>query len=289
MGNGLAAWNEWKARCALGLCGVEARAALRAFAEARFRHFAQAAGDAAGPAPAGEPDVSGPDAWHLFETHLTVNTTAAGKRYKDWLFARVDGVDADALDTICGGATLLMRDVVREHLRRERSPSWMASLDRPVCESEGVPLTFGDLLPDSAAPGQEPELRELAAMARERAAAFFAEMSRREKTVLLAKTLGLSLAHPAVEQEAGCLKSMLSAACGAALRRLVEQIRADHPGEDEETVRLLSAMTLSELRDRAERWGKSEKSVARLFLIVEGRVSGFAGGSAARAPESIEE
>lgn len=87
------------------------------------------------------------DGWHRFETHLLLKNTRGGKRYKDWLFARAEHVEWHPWDAIQGGATLLLRDVVREYLRREHAPDRVTSLHRPVGMVGDSNVTLEELLP----------------------------------------------------------------------------------------------------------------------------------------------
>lgn len=267
----VACWIEWKQRCALDLCSAAARTALRSFAGARCQNFARKCretGRADGAAP---PLLAAADAWHLLETHLVVKTDAAGKRYKDWLFARVAGrAGQAALDAIQGGATLIMRDVVREHLRREYSPREFTSLNAPLSDGD-VPLTLEDILPGGADPADEAGQREIERLAGEHASGFFREMSRRERVALLARELGLSLAHPAVARAAGCGKSMLCAAFRESVTRVAARLLADYGREDLPGVRVLTVRVLDRLTKAVLDWAAiSENACAHLFSLAGG-------------------
>jgi hypothetical protein len=264
-------WSEWKRRCALGRCDPETRRALRQFAHQRFRRYAARGAPAVSAAQrplaaaALEPDA----AWHLWETHAVTGTGRGGRRYKDWLFARAASAGDAPVDVIEAGGALLMRDVVREWLRREFSPAMMTSLDAPLPGSEG-PVTLGDLLPGTADPLDDISRREVDALAARVADETLAGMTRRERVALLAKFLGLSLAHPAVEEAGGCRKTVLNEACVRMMDALGARIRRTFAAEDPACLPALGAAALRRLRERLESEEKAEKRCARLFMVMEG-------------------
>src|ERR1043166_7378398 len=267
----LQSWIEWKQRCALGLCSQETRSGLQRFAEIRFRNFLRKYvsrtnldEDQALPTPS--------DPWHLFETHFTLKRSGEGKHYKDWLFARLEDSTDPALDIIQGGATLLLRDVVREYLRREHSPSTVQSLNQLGSKDE-CELTLEDLLPGGIDPAKEAERHEFERIAHGQAATFFARMSRRERVGFLAKPLDIPLAQPGVQKAAGCGKSMVHAAFREAVMRLASRLRTDFGDDDSEAVRLLTVMTLGEINQCVLDWGNSESECAQLFWIAGEQVA----------------
>lgn len=263
-------WKEWKQKCALGLCGTEARRELREFARMRFHRFAEAycRGTGANDANALTPDAG--EAWHLFETHFCLSGSREGKRYKEWLFVRprVDRV-AD-LDSIQGGATLIMRDVVRERLRREVAPRWIASLDAPAaCSQDGSSLTLGELLPAALECANDMEYSELERMAETDAEGIMAALERRERIAILANALGLSLAHPAVVRIADCSKSALNNAFHSALSGMAGHVRAQHPREISDILATLACLVFKVVQKRILKWGKLESECAQLSVLVE--------------------
>ena len=274
----LEAWTEWKRRCAADLCSASAQSALRDFALSRFRIcFRRHAGR--GPA-AEDSAVSPKDAWHLFETHLVTGNTRQGKRYKDWLFARVpDGADEGAtLDTVQGGATLIMRDVVRKHILREHTPRMVLSLQQPV-GGAGSDLTLEDLLPGTLDTADDVARREYARLADRHADTFFEEMTHRERIALLARQVGLSLAHPVVVKAAQCGKSMVNAALKSFVTRATSSLQTSYANEDTECLHLLCLMTLDSVTERILSWGFSEKGPGRSFLVVKGTEETACGAS----------
>ena len=264
-------WAVWRRKCALDLCPADTQSALRAFAEARFHRYVCAY---ARDTNASNPRALTPDpreAWHWFETHLRLRNTREGKSYKEWLLARTEADGRLTLDSIQAGATLLMRDVVREYLRREFSPRTMVPLDAPAETSpDGLSTCLQELLPGPLSTPDDVATRELKSMAASEAGHVFDALSRRERVALLAREIGVSLAHPAVTELAACGKSVLSTAYHSALQTVAGHVRARHPQDDRETMAALSVRIFEEVKVRVLSWGRSENACARLFSIVEG-------------------
>lgn len=263
-------WEEWRKRCALGLCVETTRHALRQFAAARFASYVDAYAHRVNfTRPAAL--LPGPDApWHLFETHLCTRRNRAGKSYKEWLFARGAAGAADEFDTLQGGASLLMRDVVREFLRRECPARGVDSLDQPVAGAAGrAPVTLRELLPGTDDVPGEVEAREIRSLAAPAADVMLAGWNRRRRVALLARELGLSLAHPVVVAAVPCRKSALNKAYHEALRAVAAWPRARHPGEDCDWQAAMSRQILEELKKRILLWGRAENACAPFFLIME--------------------
>lgn len=265
----LAAWVEWKQQCALDRCGEHTRAALCKFAWQRFRLYATRYAGSTN-APAGEvPVPEGRDAWHLFESHMAVKSTREGRRYKDWLFARTrHSADSD-LDVVQGGATLIMRDVVRNHLAAECTPRHTVSIDREYAGAGGCTLTLADLLRSGSDPAAEAAEGEYRRLAWNYARDTFNDTLPRERVALLARAIGLPLSHPAVTAAAGCGKSVLCAAYQALITRVAERLAATYHDEDRASVMHLALMTIGALKERVFRWGKSEMTLGALFNSVE--------------------
>lgn len=209
------------------------------------------------------------DTWHLFEVHLVTHHTRQGKRYKDWLFARIRNSPDDPVDIIRSGATLLMRDVVREHLRREFAPPHVVSIHTPLGNQGEGSLTLEDLLPSTPDPLDGVAQRECERLARTHADEAFAQTRHDERVAMAARTLGLALSHPVVENAAGCRKSRLYDAYRAMVQRVGRHIRAVY-ADDPDTALTLALTTVSHLTGLALEWAKTEKACARLFMFVEG-------------------
>jgi hypothetical protein len=264
-------WQEWRELCALGRCAPETQACLEHFAQARFQllvaRYAHRTGveEVRSLTAAMKPR----DSWHLLESRFVANRTRRGKSYKDWLFARLRNSPDRPLDVVQGGATLIMRDAVREHLRREFAPPRTRSLDQPVRSAAGTPVTLAELLPDEQHVAEQAAQREYLRLAEAQAEAVFEESSRRERALLLARGLGISFNSSALEELLGRKKSVLSQAYRRFVEGLAARIRRLYPEEDGQALLTLSCMTLEEVTQRAIRWGKSERSLAALFLSVE--------------------
>jgi hypothetical protein len=174
------------------------------------------------------------------------------------------------MDSVQRGATVIMRDVVREHLRREFSSRMMVSLDAPAGSSGAdsspplAELLAGPL--DNPSEVEERELKHLAAQEADKA---MAKLDRRERIALLARELGLSLACPDVTQAAECGKSVLNTAYHNALQELAGHVRLTYPKEDKSTLALLTVLTFQEARRLILSWGRSEKATARLCILVD--------------------
>lgn len=266
----LSAWVEWKSRCAIVLCDESAQAVLYEFATTRFRRYVERYANATNVRQAGviAANVDDAEAWHRFETHLTVTSTRGGKRYKDWLFARVPRRGSAPRDVIEGGAALLMRNVVREYLAQEFPPPGTVSLSRPVATGrDGAGLTLTDLLAAGASPADETARREYEELARGHAVPLFGELTRRERVALLAKRLGLSLARPEVERVAGCRKSMVNEAYRALVRQVDARVRARYADDGKDAVMALVLLVCEALEKCAFEWGKSERACRNLFMV----------------------
>ena len=263
-------WNEWRSRCALALCHEETQGALRAFGWRRFRQFTAAYAHWANLAQPAAATPSPRDAWHCFETYLRLRNTRQGKTYKHWLFARPTADGAPSLDSVQGGATLLMRDVVRECLRREFADARTDSLDAPLARDDDEPVPMlHDFLPGEIDTSQEVERREMEAIADAEAAGALASLDRRERIALLARELGLALSHAAVIRTADCAKSSLASAYHGALQGLANYVRSKYPREDNLALATLTTLVFGHVRHRILLWGKLENDCAGFFSLVE--------------------
>jgi hypothetical protein len=256
-------WCEWHTQCAAARCQASTREALRLFGWARFKHYAVICG---GPAitTGALPDAAG--CWHLMETRLATGRTRQDKRYKDWLFDRAGGTTA-TLDAVQGGASLLLRDVVRDFLRREGPRARHLSLDAPMGEGAGA-LSLAELLPDS--PDTTMEERDLGRLAHPLAQAFFDRLSSRDRLVVLARHLGVPLYHPAVESLAGVRKSRVATLWQDVFRRLAAWVDQEQEGEEHSARLAICLLAATEMGKLVFSWGRLEKAAADLFLLAEG-------------------
>lgn len=263
----LDSWLEWKARCAIDLCGEPARAYLQSFALARFRHYVARCAPALGLSGGLHGDMGGRDAWHLLETRLTADEGRRGKRSKDWLFRRAELSTDSPQDVIQGGASLIMREAARDVLRLEASPVGMISLHEPLVGGNGD-WTLEDLLPGRLDPVDQVAIREYERLAVEHAGSVFEGMSRRERIAALTRRLGLSLAHEAAEQVAGCGKSALFEAYRAMAGRVAAMVRVRYAGESTESQVALSLLVVDKVADGAVLWGRAERGCSPLFAAA---------------------
>jgi hypothetical protein len=261
-------WTEWRERCALGRCSPDTQANLREFAAAGFHGFLRRYVHLTNVPPQTAHQLQPSDPWHLFESHLTLRQSRAGKRYKDWIFARASQAQpGPALPLVEGAAGLLIRDTVREYLCHEQSPARSISLNQAT--EAGTSLQ--DLLPGTVNPLQEVEQRELERIAHSEADGRWKDLDHRERLVLLARALDLPLSDPDVETAAQCRKTTLSKTYRQLVQRLFQQLRAKYVDDDRESVLYLSLFTIEALKNRTVDWGTAEISCARLFLKVKSK------------------
>ncbi len=264
-------WTVWKQKCALGLCPADIQNALRDFAHARFYKFACAYSKETNMSNPQALTPEPPEAWNRFESSLCIRDTREGKCYKEWLFADYGSGSDSPVAGIEAGATVLIRDVVREYIRQEFSTRWMAALDAPVKgDNNEHTISLHELLPGSTDTTQEVERRELEHMAEKEAVEAMKTLSHRERMALLAREMGLSLAHPAVTAAAGCGKSVLNTAYHDALHSLAGFVRAKYPQEDRSAMAILTIMIFERAKKLILLWGKSENVCAELCMLVKG-------------------
>lgn len=260
----LNAWVEWKQQCAADACSVETQKQLRTYARSRFDRFVRFYSSETEP-------PSHDDPWHLLETRLALTNNSKGKRYKDWLFARVETSDDDPLDVVQGGASLMMKTVVREYLRAEAPGRDTVSLSQPMRKGGETTLTWLDILPAGLDPASEASLREYEELAARHVPDFLADMSKREQVVVFSKHAGVSLAHPRVERLAGGKKSVLNTAYREFLARVAGKLAAQYEQDDPESILTLALMTVQKLSEEIFLKKKSENTFASLFMLVKGR------------------
>ena len=208
-------WQLWRDVCALARCTDEARHDLQGFACNRFtRYLQKSRPSAAAPSAA--------DAWHAFESYLALGHNRTAKAWKQWLFAR--GGKKPTRDCVQGGATLVMRDVVREHLRREHAPVWMTSLDAPV-EGQRAPYisptnSVADLLPDPVDPLIAVDANEQMQLADHLYPMVTQQLPFRDRIALTVHQAGKALYHTSVLTAAGCSKSSICNALHHGMQKL---------------------------------------------------------------------
>jgi hypothetical protein len=239
----MSSWAEWKERCAAALCADETRHQLETFVTAHFNRRVQAYTHRS-TSDGRIASIPAIECMHRLESSMVINRNGQGKAYKDWLFARA--ANGQALEALESGVVLLIRDVVREYLRREHSPSFMISLNDSLT-SDPHGLTIEDLIPCDTDPSEEASLRELEQLASWHAQQWDEELDHRERIALLAREMGLSLAHPEVEHAAGCRKSVLNDAHQKMCERVVSDLRNKYQNEDGHALKILTIRTLTAL------------------------------------------
>jgi hypothetical protein len=198
--------------------------------------------------------LSDSDAWHLLETHMTLPHAANSKAYKQWLFARTEGSPDAPFDIVQGGATLLMRSVVREHLRKEYSPTSHVSTNQPPAANDSATAMNEAWLSGTTDTRDSVALRELRAMASQDATARFGQLDTRTRLALAARHFRVALSSLALLALAQCGKSAMHSAYRDAATSLLDDIRATYSGEDETTVRELALLTFESLTHCCVEW-----------------------------------
>jgi len=258
-------WTEWQERCALGLCAEATAKRLVSYGHSRFLYYARkylrrtALRDARTITPSPE------QCWHLFETRAAIGRTREGKSYKRWIFARGETSHDNLLDVVQAGATLLFRDAVRDHLRKEAPPAQCLSLQAPLRTPDDA-LTWEDLLPGTPDPGDALALRELDRMAVRYADALLPETTRREQLLLLARASGVNFSSKPLARAAGCGRSAMYNALRGLLRRITGRLAADLEGEDRQTLALLTLKIVDELKKATAGKKKLDKRHGRFFI-----------------------
>lgn len=263
------AWSHWEEHCAVDLCPTSSADVLRKFGQWRFMTYLNRYASRTG--HRGEsfatPDIRG--AWHRLETHAQVSATRAGKRYKAWLFERAKNeTGAQWVSAMEAGASLLIRDVVREYLRREHKPHFMESLHRPLETGASVSAssyTLEELLPDTTDPLGPVMDRETDALAEQEAASFLTTMSRRESIVLWARGAGFPLADPDLLAWADCGKTAMHTSHSRCVARLCQSLKQAYPDETPAAWVLLARKTLATMQSALFLTLNAEKGGARFF------------------------
>lgn len=265
-------WEEWKERCAIDLCGSDARADLCAYGGqviARlWRKFSSNLSD---------PFDSHQQRWHLFESYMHACSARTGKRWKDWLFEKAERSGDPFVVVLEKEAYECMDSTVRKycagegHRKAHQAGVWLNHWDEPVSNSVQSAMTYGEVFAgnpweDTA---QMAAWNELCAIAQAEAEALFSTLDRAGKTVLLAEYLGISLALPAVEGMAGKGKSVLygrqKAISENSRRRLLEK----YSSEDARTLEALVALAAEALAAAGFRWGQSENPADPIFTCKQ--------------------
>ncbi len=188
------------------------------------------------------------DGWHLLESHACVANNRAGKRYKDWLFDRADKHGGDFAAAMEQGATLLMRDVTRQHLRNEYAPAFMTSLNKPVVRDEQT-TTLENFLPDHIDPFNEIAEREWHELAERHAGEFLAGMDERQGMAVWARDRGISFSDRAVLKKLNCSSALLHKTYQRLMREIGTALKKNYPDETPSALTRLACMIHANLAE----------------------------------------
>ena len=259
-------WTEWKTLCARKLCGEDTQNRLGSFAQSRFgiqlrRQITTTNlrnSDALRQLPSAD------DAWHQFESYAALKETRQSKRYKDWIFARVENGNSAPLDIIQSGASLIMRSVVRTHLRAEYAPRKAISMDQPLGDSD---LTMGDLLPGKVNPADAVVANEYNILAEQYAESIFEKLVQRERLGLLAKLSGIALDNAELLVAAKCGKSTLNQVTRNMLNKLRDDIKREYCDDGQDAIVAFTVLVVQYLEKVLNNWKSLENNLPSCFYI----------------------
>lgn len=257
----LADWLQWRRMCALALCEPDTQQRLHSFVHKRFTHYATACTHLT-PFNRGEDFTPPPDrAWHAFETLLRIRGARTGKSYKRWLLQC--GPDGEyRLDRVLAGASLLVRDTVREHMRHEVANRILVSIDAPLPGHSGTGLSLAELLPSDSDTRADVQRRDLNNLAAREAAKLATRLTRRQKIALVARELSETRAPRQALTTARCGRTMLANAHREALLAIANHVANCFPNDTKEERAGLAVALLASLK-------------ARLLSQAKNRWSGF--------------
>jgi hypothetical protein len=261
-------WNEWKERCAVRRCSDGTQAALHTFGGQRFRTLAQRCLGTINVTDVALVTPTDADAWHLLEVHMTLPDAINGKAYKQWLFARLEGTTDAPFDIVQGGATLLMRSVVREHLRREYLAADHVSANQPPPSSDPGGEPTEEWLVGTLDTAEAVETEELASLASQHAGALFEDLPRRLRMALAARYFHVPLSSPRLLNLAGCQRSALHTAFRDFADRVHDYVRERFPHDDRETLYDLALALFERLSHLCANWAESD-AICRVLLPAE--------------------
>lgn len=263
-------WIEWKQRCALGLCGQDARQSMTSFVANHMTSQLHDESFRFGLGDEWTPDLSVNQCWHYFEVHFVTKQNKHGKRYKDWLFARTATSNDAPLKVILGGVKNLLRDVSREYLRKERGRKGQISLDEPVGASDDHgPSRLDVWLVDSATPSDAAVHNDDLRWAAVHANNVFRSMSRRLKIAVMARACETALSNPTILALAQCGKSVITDCHTKWIASLAESVKAACPKESRDTQRQLVLCVILEIQRLALAWASTETDCAEFLSSIE--------------------
>ncbi len=266
------AWREWRRVCALDLCGGESSAQLRRFGKLRFSALLNRCAVASGRFPGAARAVDVESAWHLLETRAQTGNSRSGKRYKDWMFDRIDEQPDELtwLDRMESRASLIMRDSVRAHLRHEYAPAFMTSLYQPVRHDGKQQLTLEDLIPDDDDPFANTAEAEHRTTAERLAGTFFLKLTFEQRACFWVRARGLPLSDPRVLTWVQRSRDFLYRTHQEAITQMAHTITDAIPAASPSEKTAMARLVLELVNDHIDAKIYREKRTARFFKKLEG-------------------
>ena len=248
-------WAEWRAKCDLTKCSLQAQIFLKNFADKIFNYWLKQIDP-----NANVPSTFGGEsyAWEIFEQKMLTGITNEGKRYKDDLIEAAHGIESRASGRL--------RDCVRSafFFTKKKVVTGAIEIDGAFISDPDAP-TLRELFNPFHLTAQN----ELQAEARKMGEGIFDSLNLRQKMALIAIELGLSLSLPELEAIFECKQSMRYSAYSSIRMDLLERFRQWLPDEDKEIYELLTDLALNHLQEKALQWGMSEKTCEPLFHLGE--------------------
>ncbi|HMP89233.1 MAG TPA: hypothetical protein PJ991_03480 [Kiritimatiellia bacterium] len=258
------AWLEWRRVCAADLCCDATATMLRRFGASRFYAYMNKVETHSGRGMRRSLLYDVNNAWHLLETHAAIGKTRSGKRYKDWLFDRVGPEVESRIRAIEGGATLLMRDVVRQYLRRERGPAFMTSLETKYTEANAS-YSLDEWLPGQVNPLNDMAQREWQEIAWHHARDYYSRLESSERIILWARFNGFSLNDERIARWTKTSASLLYKKHLALIDDLGAWIKNKHPDESSAALLHMCRLMLDNLAELITENIYKEKRAVRFF------------------------
>jgi hypothetical protein len=267
-------WEEWKARCALDLCGADTQDDLLKFVSPILAAKVRRMDPHIQLSPGQEQGDQQRDYFHFFESYMHCTSGATGKRWKDWLFqvmARSGDSNQTALEkAVCSCLrTIAAKICIDEGAGRAAAASvHLVSSDAPISDGSD-PLA--ELLADESAPDPacEAEIAELREIAESEAEARFPAIAHPMRIALLSLVLDKKLTDPAFAAAAGRSLSTLYAQLEKFPAVLRDELTEKYESEDPRTIQLLTLFTVQALGKNIFSWARSEISCQPLFTDVK--------------------
>jgi len=190
---------------------------------------------------------------------MQIGKEQRGKRYKAWLSESAFGHDQPDVEPLEAKASLLMRDVAREYVRRECPASFMTPLDlAPSWVQESM----------DEHPVNSIIENEWIALAHRHAEERFPHIAHSTRIALLARDAGISLAHPLVEQAASAKKSALCKHVNRVWTEVANDIKETYPEDSPADWLKLTSLILREINNLTFLWIRAENKFAQFFMYM---------------------